>query len=86
MEYINNFGKITFKDVLTDEMYFEGTSFIAIDTAKPDSKDFSALCTSCGNCKAIIQVETFTDEYPTEKLPKECPECGMKFTKRIIMK
>ncbi len=37
-------------------------------------------------CKAVIRVETFTGEYSTGNLPKKCPECGMKFTREIVMK
>ena len=52
----------------------------AVDMAKPDSKDDTAISYYCSKCKTIFDVQHFP--YNISKnvsLYDECPECGCKF-------
>lgn len=52
----------------------------AVDMAKPNSKDMSAISYYCSKCKTIFKVDSFDkDIYYSPKLYNRCPECNTKF-------
>lgn len=59
---------------------------VGMDIASKDSEDFSTISAMCDNCKHVIHSETFTGDSPTNKCPKECPNCGAKFKSTIVLR
>jgi hypothetical protein len=57
---------------------------IGIDLSQ--SKDMSAISSVCSHCRHIIEIKTYDpNTYGCElTIFKNCPKCGVRFTKHII--
>lgn len=60
---------------------------IGIDLADEKLDDCSAVSCICGHCRTVISSKTYDKDNNSVNVPFfiKCPQCGVKFTKRVIM-